>query len=792
MKKLAFWSLNFVLYIFCFGISFGQTDSTNKLTEKLSQYNVLWNSQSQNSSESMPLGGGDIGLNVWVEDGDVLFYMSQSGAFDENNQFLKLGRTRLHLEPNIFDDDDCQFSQELKLDEGYVQIKGKTNEKEVVINLWVDVKRPVIHIDVQSTKKIEAEVMYEYWRYFDRELPQNERHSAFSYSGYPGKVTTYKDSVSYVNNSVLWSHRNKSDKLLFDFAVQQQGLENVKDQLINTQKGVTFGGVLLGENMIKGNRYSGNYIDTPYKSLSIKSEKKNFEHKIAILLLNEQVNDYASWEKQILEQSEDVFTDNKWEETKLWWKSFWNRSHIFINIDKNDPTDKSWQVGKNYQLFRYMLGCNAYGRYPSKFNGSLFTFDPSLVKRGGIDQPGNPDYRAWGGGSFTAQNQRLVYWPMLKSGDFDMMPSQFGFYARSLKNVELRTQEYWGHKGASFTEHPETFGLPAAAIWGFESGSRERPKEIYPGTLSNKYVKHHYTNQLEFSYMILEYFKYSQMDITNYLPFIKSSLQFFDEHYQYRLNQRTGKNLDNNGKLVFFPSTAAEMYKLAQNPTDVISALKTILPRMIDLPKKYVSEQEVEYYRLYLKRIPEIPLGIKEGYQVIKPAENWGYVANQEIPELYPVFPYGIYGLGKPNIEIANNTWLYGESNRKRSFVDCWSQVGIFAARLGLIEETAELVVKKLADSERRFPTFWGPGPDWVPDVDHGGAGMINLQEMLLQINDEKIYLFPAWPKEWDVDFKLNAPNNTIIEVSLKDGEIVALEVFPKERAKDVVIKLRD
>ena len=30
-------------------------------------YNVVWTSQSRNSSESMPLGGGGIGLNVWVE-----------------------------------------------------------------------------------------------------------------------------------------------------------------------------------------------------------------------------------------------------------------------------------------------------------------------------------------------------------------------------------------------------------------------------------------------------------------------------------------------------------------------------------------------------------------------------------------------------------------------------------------------------------------------------------------------------------------------------------------------------
>ena len=45
----------------------------------------------------------------------------------------------------------------------------------------------------------------------------------------------------------------------------------------------------------------------------------------------------------------------------------------------------------------------------------------------------------------TAQNQRLVYWPMLKSGDFDLMKSQFDFYLRLLPTAEARTRAYWGH-----------------------------------------------------------------------------------------------------------------------------------------------------------------------------------------------------------------------------------------------------------------------------------------------------------------------------------------------------------
>jgi len=40
----------------------------------------------------MPCGGGDTGLNVWVENGDLLCYVQRSGCFDENNQYLKFGR----------------------------------------------------------------------------------------------------------------------------------------------------------------------------------------------------------------------------------------------------------------------------------------------------------------------------------------------------------------------------------------------------------------------------------------------------------------------------------------------------------------------------------------------------------------------------------------------------------------------------------------------------------------------------------------------------------------------------
>ena len=88
-------------------------------------YNIVWTTQSKNASESMPCGGGDIGLNVWVENGELLIYAARSGSFNEDNALMKAGRIRIKLSPNPFD--GKVFKQELHLKEGYVTVDGENN-----------------------------------------------------------------------------------------------------------------------------------------------------------------------------------------------------------------------------------------------------------------------------------------------------------------------------------------------------------------------------------------------------------------------------------------------------------------------------------------------------------------------------------------------------------------------------------------------------------------------------------------------------------------------------------------
>lgn len=733
--------------------------------------NVVWNTPSHNSSESMPCGGGDIGMNIWVEEGDILFYVSRSGTFDENNCQLKQGRFRLRLSPNPFKETK-DFRQELKLKDGYVEVEAGGTQ----IQFWVDVFHPVIHVEIANAQPLQTEVSYENWRYQERPIRKGEgQQCSYKWAPPKGTVTnadfvSLKDNASGKKNQLLFYHRNP-EQTVFDVAVAQQGMDEVKPQMMNPLKNLTFGGTLFGENLEFINTTEDVYAGTDYRAWNFRSSKASRKEQFCIVLHTEQTETPTQWEQGLQTVLQRIAPKGKYavktiaqdkKQTRSWWNTFWQRSFI-------EAEGEAQEITRNYTLFRYMLGCNAYGSVPTKFNGGLFTFDPCHIDE---KQSFTPDYRKWGGGTMTAQNQRLVYWPMLKSGDYDMMPAQFNFYNRMLKNAELRSRVYWQHDGACFSEQIENFGLPNPAEYGFK-----RPDWFDKGLEYNAWLEYEWDTILEFCQMILETKNYANADITPYLPLIESSLTFFDEHYRQLASRRGRKTLDGDGHLILFPGSACETYKMTNNASSTIAALKTVL-------ETYGKKEEM------LKTIPPIPLRTIEGKQMISPAVSWERINNIETPQLYPVFPWRIYGVGKENLEVARNTYFHDPDAIKFRSHTGWKQDNIWAACLGLTEEAKRLSLAKLSNGPHRFPAFWGPGYDWTPDHNWGGSGMIGLQEMLLQTNGEQILLFPAWPKEWNVHFKLHAPGETTVEATLKNGKVTDLNVFPKSREKDVVIML--
>lgn len=168
---------------------------------------------------------------------------------------------------------------------------------------------------------------------------------------------------------------------------------------------------------------TGKYQSTNYTAYTLVSKSLSAKFQLYIATGQEQTTDVSGWTSSLLNSHSSIVSTTQ-AKSLSWWHSFWDRSYIIINPDA-PSNDAGFQVGKNYQYFRYMMACNAKGRYPTRFNGGLFTFDPVLTS---TSVPFTPDYRRWSGGTFTAQNQRLLYWPLLKSGDIDIMTREFRVY----------------------------------------------------------------------------------------------------------------------------------------------------------------------------------------------------------------------------------------------------------------------------------------------------------------------------------------------------------------------------
>jgi len=755
----------------------------------------------------MPVSGGDVGLNAWVEKDDpsapegsaatsLLVYIGRAGYRDENGALLKPGRVRVKLTPNPFA--NAEFRQELKLREGYVLVTAKQpGGKTCAIKVWVEIHRPIVHLDITSDNAVTAEATYESWRTEDIELPNDRtKHDRramcmINYDAYPGKVFLYKDEIRADKKLLRFHHRVDNSKDSFVFQVKQQGLEPIRDQLVNPLENLVWGGALVADGFALAGETSGTYAECPFKGWKYVSESPARSHRVRVCLHIDQVADQNAWDaalQKLVERSPEGDAGAR-EEGRKWWADFWDRSHLVINSGRGEK-DAGWRIGRNYQLFRYMLASNVSGCDPTVFNGGLFTFDPLYVN--GKKGPGyTPDHRQWGA-AYTGQNQRMMVWPLLKTGDFDFFPTAFSFHLTGLPNAKARVRHYWKHDGCAYEEQSSIGCLPGACQYGFvEGGRRVRPEDLEVGIQVNTAGGKIYESQLEYSWLMLRYHQFSGADLTPYLPLIEQSVIFYDEHYRFRSKQLTGKELDENGRLVFYPANTLEAHWDARNPTSVIAGLRRVLSELINLPEKYTSAAKQERWQAILDRLPNTPTGSSDKYggTYLKPSERHDH-ESWHCPEMYPLFPYELYGIGFPDLELMKHTSLATGKDRYKTIA--WEQANIHAAKLGEVELAKKLNIAKMGNGPYRFPAFWPHNIDWAPDHNWGGSGMIGMQEMVMQTHAlpgdrGRIRLLPTWPEEWDVDFRLHAPYGTTVEGRFESGKMTRLNVTPKERQKNVI-----
>jgi len=741
----------------------------------MGQYNVVWNSPSKDPSGVMPIGNGDIGAGVYaLENGDLYLLLAKNDAYTYMGDLFKTGRVKITMSPNPFEAGK-PFQQVLDVNTGSIQIKADGVE----IKVWVDANHPRMHVQIQSPRDLVVSAQPDLWKRFDH-CRYNETRSYSKGVVNAGEPT--QDVSLQRNGKMIWYYAVGDHSIMPD----DQKFYGIPDAKFPDPLRFNTFGNLLGSP------------DLTLKEGALQGAGRIFD--IRIHGLTEQTPDSEKWVDDILRQDAapiDVATD--WKAHLDWWNKFWNRSWIIASDNgvpaanrgklsgetgpdnRRDEPDGAAVISQGYNVFRFLMACQSRGRVPVKFNGGLFTQQFLLNKDEKRSVPNeamgkkwltHPDDRRWGR-RFTYQNERLLYWPLLASGDVDLMKPFFAYYMDMLPIRMAITQAWFGHGGAYYRENMEPTGGER------DCGGTGRPLKGKPGEPAQWYHDYYFTNGLETTAMMIDYVNYTgdtQFRDRMLVPFARQILIFYSLHFP-----RTP-----GGKLRMDPAQALETWWKAVNPAPDVAGLRFCLDGLLAMKAGSADDQAA--WQKLRQEIPELPTQIIDGRTALAPAETWAIDHNAENAELYPVFPFRCVGLTENSVALAEWTTEH-RGVKDASGCGCWTQDQIDWALAGNATQAAKGLEHRFRTSTDmcRFPVYAGTGNDECPDFDHFGSGAVAFQKMLLQEAGDKLLLFPAWPKNWDVNFKLHASRGTVVEGVYHDGKVQTLTVTPESRAKEVV-----
>ena len=374
----------FLLYLSLSSV-FATALSPSELRSAVTSNDVVWDAPGRTSADSMPIGNGDIGLNVWTEEnGDIVFYIGKTDAWSENPKgtcgLAKVGKIRLSISPTLFSGMNG-FSQALHLFDGEMMITGSGGS----VRLWVDANAPVIHLQCNCKAPSILKVSLDPYRAV-ASRPANGATNSLSQFQQPDLDELKADYHSAgLKDRLAWCH--------FDGTSNALG-KPTSPEVVNWG----FGALIQGHNMVAG-------------GVGGLTSDSSLTHEVAITVASGRASSDRDWIDSVLHAEKAIFEPVTKEQMRAhadWWHAFWDRSYLFVG-----GTPEARKVTQGYILQRFVTACAGRGAWPVKFNGSLFVIDwPALSfgkdKTTGqeIIRPVTADYRAWGCLLYTSPSPR--------------------------------------------------------------------------------------------------------------------------------------------------------------------------------------------------------------------------------------------------------------------------------------------------------------------------------------------------------------------------------------------------
>ena len=106
---------------------------------------VIWTEPGRDFRDSMPIGNGELGANVWIEStGEIYCYLARTDAWSENARLLKLGRIRISISDSS-EMIDGSLQQVLSPEAGTITFSLGSGDQAAEILIYVDSESNLTH-----------------------------------------------------------------------------------------------------------------------------------------------------------------------------------------------------------------------------------------------------------------------------------------------------------------------------------------------------------------------------------------------------------------------------------------------------------------------------------------------------------------------------------------------------------------------------------------------------------------------------------------------------------------------
>ncbi len=727
------------------------------------------------SEEGMPIGTGRMGSLVWTTPTALKFQINRVDVFAVDASTVSFPRADSdyasgcgYVDINVVAAGDDvfvgpEFRQDLSLYDGIMSVKGRGVTVRVLG--WPKADVMAVEIDDQ--------------RSHPEPISINLRMLRYQMQGFFGE-----------NYRLMREHAVKVQTANHT-ATSQLGIRDGRITLTQRFEEFDFydsSAVAIG---VEGRSSKARYLNESTVQLAVPAGRGKFTVLISTAASFDRKHDTASAAVATLQSAVSHGFAGLAADTATSWHDFWSRG--FVAMSSGDK--QADFVGGNYVYFMYLMNASSRGPYPPRFGGMLWYT--------------NGDYRRWGSQYWHA-NTDAYYRDLMSSGHLELSDPFFSFYSGMYDACALAARQQWGSQGIyipeiTFFSGPEK--LPDTLVQEFQDlflarksyedrspefqawvETKNRHSSRYNFLNDGKYVHGrlvvptkgqgifgHCTHFLSGAVGVASQFwqRYEFTGDKAWLrdkayPMIKGVAEFYrnfpnvkkeaDGKYHIHHVNRIESDWDSSDT----PSelnAMATIFPLARRASEILRVDEELRPKWQDIADNLASPGPGSGKRGNFDTVNPERAAARQRQRAAQSGD--GQRQRSAGPRPFGSFVYAGDGAIEPMGPEPELKSRFLGFNRLGSFIDAEGTGGaqIFRNRLRLRE---------------------GPG---AIDAEHIGGLSFGIHQSLLasstnpDLTETKIQVFPAWPKDWDVTFRLLARGAFMVTAAQAAGKVRLVEV---------------